>query len=72
MRWPDGLDLSIGLGQAQCIKHIGRSKGVPWTHAPGVHILSFSYSFWQKIDKIIPIWELAHPPRVNPGSANET
>ena len=20
MRWPDGLDLGIGLGQAQCIK----------------------------------------------------
>ena len=36
---------------------------------PGVQILSFSCSFWQKNCKIISIWELAQPPRENPGSA---
>ena len=36
---------------------IGRSKG--------------GASFWQKICKIIPIWELAHPPRENPGSPTD-
>ena len=35
----------------------------------GVQILSFSCSFWQKIDKIIDFWELAPPPGENPGSA---
>ena len=44
--------------------------GVPGTCAPpGVQILSFSCTFRQKICKIIPIWELAHPPQENLGSA---
>ena len=48
---------------------IGGSKGVPGTRPPSrVQILSFSCSFRQKICKIIPIWELAHPPRENPWS----
>ena len=37
-----------------------------------IHILSFSCSFRQKISKIIPIWELGHTPRDNPGSASES
>ena len=44
---------------------IGGSKG----GGAGVQILSFPCSFWQKHCKIISIWELAHPPRENPGSA---
>ena len=45
------------------MRGIGGSKGGCQGHAPppGVRILSFSCSFRQKIDKIIPIWELAHP-----------
>ena len=43
--------------------------GTPGTHPLGVQILSFSCSFRQKICKIIPIWELAHSPGENPGSA---
>ena len=52
---------------------IGGSKGGARDARPplGVQILSFSCSFWQKIDKIIPIWELAHPPGENPGSATD-
>ena len=38
------------------------SKGAPGTcPPPGVQILSLSYSFRQKVEKIIPIWKLAHP-----------
>ena len=40
---------------------IGGSEGGARDAPPGVQILSFSCSFWQKIYKIIPIWELAHP-----------
>ena len=45
----------------------GRQGGTP----PGVQVLSFSCSFRPKICKIIPIWELTHPPLENPGSATE-
>ena len=50
---------------------IGGSKGGHQGCVPplGVQILSFSCSFWQKIDKIIGFWELAPPPWENPGSA---
>ena len=47
------------------MENIGGSKEAP----PGVRILSFSCSFWQKVEKIIPLWEL-EPPQENPGSAN--
>ena len=50
--------------------NIGGSKGGGARDAPpGVQILSFSCSFWQKIDKIIAFRELAPPPGENPGSA---
>ena len=38
---------------------IGGCKGGPGTHAPRVQILSCS--FRQKVDQIIPLWELAPP-----------
>ena len=37
----------------------------PW----GSKFFNFHAVFGKKICKIIPIWELAHPPRENPGSA---
>ena len=49
---------------------IGGSGGRQGHALPlGVQILSFSCSFYQKVKKIIPLWELTHPPRENPGSA---
>ena len=46
----------------------GGGGGAPGTGVPlGIQILSFSCSFQQKICKIIPIWELAHPSWENPG-----
>ena len=35
----------------------------------GVQIHSISCNFQQKTYKIVPIWDLALPPRENPGSA---
>ena len=54
--------------------HIGGSKGGRQGRAPplGAQILSFSCSFQQKVEKIIPLWELAPPPQENPGSATES
>ena len=46
---------------------IGGFKGAPGT-PPGPNSFIFM-PFSAKIDKIIPIWELAHPFRENPGSA---
>ena len=49
---------------------IGGSKGgARDAPPPGVQILSFLCSFWQKNCKIIAVLELAPPPRGNPGSA---
>ena len=66
-------DPGFSLG-GEILKVIGGSKGAPGTRAlcPRDQILSFSCSFRQKIRKIIPIWELAHPRRENPGSATES
>ena len=51
---------------------IGGSKGGGGRDARplplGDQILSFLCSLQQRICKIIPIWELAQPPRENPGS----
>ena len=66
------LTLASSLAKLSVSNALVGLRGVPWIHAPRAHILSFSYSFWQKIDKILPIWELAHPARENPGSATET
>ena len=62
-----------GLSPILVSAFIGGCKGAPGTRPLplGVQILSFSCSFRQKIDKIIPIWELAHPPRENPGFATD-
>ena len=47
-----------------------------WTRIPpGVQILSISCSFWENLAKSYvggPPWELATPPRGNPGSATGT
>ena len=63
--------LSVPGGSGPRGDGIGGSKGAArdTRSSLGVQIFSFSCSFWQKIDKIIPIWELAHPPLENPGSA---
>ena len=45
-------------------ENIGGPGGGATEMAPGVQILSFSYSFWQDNCKIIPLWELA-PPQEN-------
>ena len=52
------------------IASIGGSKGgARHARPPGSKFFHFHAVFWQKICKIIAIWELAHPPQENPGSA---
>ena len=52
----------------------GSKEGAPGTCSPLIDRqtpVKTSCSFRQKNCKIIPIWELAHPPQENPGSATD-
>ena len=62
-------DNSSGKGESATWVSIGGSKGSARDFPPGVQIISFSCSFCQTNWKIIALWELAHLPRENPGSA---
>ena len=63
---PSSADNFISVSLAISVVDL---RGAPGMSPPGVQILSVSCTFQQKICKIIPIWELAHPHRENPGSA---
>ena len=60
-----GSTISVDATPLKTSLCIGGSKGGRQGRAPppGVQILSFSCSFRQKVEKIIPLWELAPPLR---------